>query len=259
MTPVTSGRINPTATCTNLLAIDVGNSQIGLALFREKNLVKAHFFPKDDWKKFPLKKFIGKKEVNKIFLASVVPSLTKKISLLCQKNLSVKPRIITAEDCGVPIKTKNPKEVGVDRVLNALAASSIYHQPTIIVDTGTATTIDLVSEKGDYLGGIILPGLRISVEALAEKTALLPEVKLTPPRSLVGKDTISAIQSGIVYGSAESISGLIKRIKKEYKKNLLVIGTGGWIKLLAPLIKSIDKIEPHLPLKGLALLNTRKK
>ena len=241
-----------------LLAIDVGNSQINLALFREKNLVKAHFFPKDDWRKFPLKKFIGKKKVNKIFLASVVPSLTKKLALFCRQNLSLKPKIITAEDCGIPIRIKNPKEVGVDRVLNALAASSIYHQPTIIVDTGTATTIDLVSEKGAYLGGIISPGLRISVEALAEKTALLPEVKLKKPKSLIGKDTISAIQSGIIYGSAESISGLIKKIKKEYKKNLLVIGTGGWIKVLAPLIKTIDKIEPHLTLKGLALLSATK-
>jgi len=240
-----------------LLALDVGNSRINLALFREENLVKAHFFPKDDWKKFPLKKFIGKKEVNKIFLASVVPSLTKKVALLCRQNLSLKPKIITVEDCGIPIKIKNPKEVGVDRVLNALAASSIYHQPTIIVDTGTATTIDLVSEKGAYLGGIILPGLRISVEALAEKTALLPEVKLKKPKSLIGKDTINAIQSGIIYGSAESISGLIKRIKKEYKKNLLVVGTGGWIKVLAPLIKIIDKIEPHLTLRGLAILGVR--
>ena len=241
-----------------LLAIDIGNSQINLALFREENLVKADFFPKDDWKKFPFKKFIGKKEVNKIFLASVVPSLTKRIALFCQKNLSVKPRVITAEDCGIPIRIKNPKEVGVDRVLNALAASSIYHQPTIIVDTGTATTIDLVSGKGAYLGGIILPGLGISAEALAKKTALLPEVKIKKPQSLLGKDTISAIQSGIIYGSAESISGLIKGIKKEYKKNLLVVGTGGWIKLLAPLVKTIDKIEPHLTLKGLAILGVRK-
>ena len=197
-----------------LLAIDVGNSRINFTLFREENLVKTRFFPKDDWKKFPLNKFIGKRKVNKIFLASVVPSLTKKVALFCRQNLSLKPKIITAEDCGVPIKIKNPKEVGVDRVLNALAASSIYHQPAIIVDTGTATTIDLVSEKGAYLGGIILPGLRISVEALAEKTALLPEVELKKPKSLIGKDTINAIQSGIIYGSAESVSGLIKRIKK---------------------------------------------
>ncbi len=237
-----------------LLAIDIGNSQINLALFREENLVKANFFPRDDWQKFPLKKFIGKKEVDAIFLASVVPSLTKKVAFFCRQNLSLKPKIITAEDCGIPIKIKNPKEVGVDRVLNALAVFSIDHQPTIIVDTGTATTIDLVSEKGAYLGGIILPGLKISVEALAEKTALLPEVKIKKPKSLIGKDTISAIQSGIIYGSAESISGLIARMKKESKKNLLVVGTGGWIKILAPLVKTIDKIEPHLTLKGLALL-----
>ena len=240
-----------------LLAIDIGNSQINLALFREENLVKACFFPKDDWKKFPFKKFIGKKEVNKIFLASVVPSLTKKVALFCKKNLSLKAKIIIAEDCGIPIRIKNPKEVGVDRVLNTLAAFSIYRKAAIIVDTGTTTTIDLVSGKGAYLGGIILPGLGISAEALAGKTALLPEVKLKTPKSLIGKDTISAIQSGIIYGSAESISGLIKGIKKEYKKNLLVVGTGGWIKLLAPLVKTIDKIEPHLTLKGLAILGVR--
>ena len=146
----------------------------------------------------------------------------------------------------------------MDRVLNALAAFSLYRKPAIIVDTGTATTIDLVSEKGAYLGGIILPGLGISAGALSERTALLPEVKIEKPESLIGKNSVSAIQSGIIYGSAEAIAGLIGRIKKDWKrKDVMVIGTGGWIKLLAPLIKSIDKIEPHLTLKGLALLGAR--
>ena len=241
-----------------LLAIDVGNSQIGIGLFEGKRLLKSCFFPKDDCKEFPLKRFIGKKKVITVFIASVVPSLTKKIALFCQKEFSLKPKIIGAKDCGIPIKTDNPKEVGVDRVLNALAAFSIYRKSAIIVDAGTATTIDLVSEKGAYLGGIILPGLGISAEALSEKTALLPRVKIKRPKTLIGKDTISCIQSGIVYGSAEAISGLIRRIKRDYKKKLVVIGTGGGIKVLAPLIKSIDKIEPHLTLKALAFIGNKK-
>ncbi|HCG76519.1 MAG: pantothenate kinase [bacterium (Candidatus Ratteibacteria) CG_4_10_14_3_um_filter_41_18] len=243
-----------------LLAIDIGNSQIDLGLFRGKRLIKSSFFPKEDWRKFPLKKFIGEKKVSRVFIASVVPSLTGKIALSCRRNLSLKPEIIKAKDCGIPIKIKNPKEVGVDRVLNALAAFSVYRKPAIIVDAGTATTLDLVSEKGAYLGGIILPGLRISAEALAEKTALLPKIPIKRPKTLMGKGTISAIQSGIIYGSAEAIAGLIRKIKKDYRKKLLVIGTGGWIETLAPLIKSIDNIQPYLTLKGLALIGaTRKK
>ncbi|MCK4245525.1 MAG: type III pantothenate kinase [Candidatus Omnitrophica bacterium] len=241
-----------------LLAIDIGNSRIGVGLFQGRRLLKSCFFPKDDWKKFSLKRFVGKKKVSNVFIASVVPSLTKRFAFFCQKNLSLKPRIIEARDCNILVKTDNPEEVGVDRVLNALAAFSLYRKPAIIVDTGTATTIDLVSEKGAYLGGIILPGLGISAEVLAERTALLPEVKIEKPKSLIGKNSVSAIQSGIIYGSAESISGLIGRIKKSWKrKNVIVIGTGGWMDILAPLVKSIDKIEPNLTLKGLALIGTR--
>jgi type III pantothenate kinase len=155
---------------------------------------------------------------------------------------------------GMRIRLDNPREVGPDRVVDAVAAQNLYGKPVIIIDFGTATTFDVVSKEGDYLGGAIAPGIVIATEALYTRTAALPRIGLSHPKQVIGKNTISAMQSGIIFGYIELIEGMIRRIEQELGSKAKVIATGGQAYLLAEEIPAIELVNPDLTLIGLRLI-----
>jgi len=244
-----------------LLAIDIGNTNINLGLFSGRRLKKRYFIPTQKKKYYPcLNKFLGKrkKAIQDVIISSVVPAssgrLVKDLKKLCAKN-----PIIIGKDTAVPLKNlyRRPRQVGPDRLVNAYAASTFYGTPVIIVDFGTAVTFDVVSKNKEYLGGMILPGLGISLDSLAEKTALLPRITLSRPREFIGRDTKNSMLSGIVYGFAAMTDDLANSIKRIIGRKAKVIGTGGNIGLMANYCRKIDKIDTDLTLKGLALICNR--
>jgi len=195
------------------------------------------------------------KAVNAIIISCVVPPMLNILEPLCVKYFNVKPLIVgPGIKTGMPIFYDNPKEVGADRIVNAVAAYDKYKQAAIIIDFGTATTFDYISPKGEYMGGCIAPGIMISSEALFERAARLPRVELSKPKSVVTKDTVSAIQAGIIFGYAGLIDGIVERMKAEMKTKPLVIATGGLARLVAAETKCIDKIEDMLTLEGLRII-----
>jgi type III pantothenate kinase len=155
---------------------------------------------------------------------------------------------------GICIKLDNPKEVGADRIVNAIAAYELYGGPVIIVDFGTATTFCAINKDGNYLGGAIAPGIEISAEALAEKTAKLPEIEIIKPKNSIGSNTISAMQSGIFFGYLGLTNELIRRFKKELGEDSVVVATGGQAELIGSQSRQIDKINPFLTLHGLRMI-----
>jgi type III pantothenate kinase len=155
----------------------------------------------------------------------------------------------------MPIYYDNPKEVGADRIVNAVAAYNKYHRAVIVIDFGTATTFDYISPKGEYMGGCIAPGVLISSEALFSRAAKLPRVEFSKPKSVITKDTVSAMQAGIMFGYAGLIDGIVERMKKEAKTDPLVIATGGLADVVAPETKSIEKVEQMLTLEGLRIIH----
>lgn len=195
------------------------------------------------------------KAVSAIIISCVVPPMLNILEPLCVKYFNVKPMIVgPGIKTGMPIYYDNPKEVGADRIVNAVAAYNKYHQAAIIIDFGTATTFDYISPKGEYMGGCIAPGILISSEALFRRAAKLPRVEFSKPKSVITKDTVSAMQAGIMFGYAGLIDGIVERIKKEVNTKPLVIATGGLASVVAPETKCIDKIEEMLTLEGLRII-----
>lgn len=194
-------------------------------------------------------------KVTGVALCSVVPPLLPALVELCKKYLNTKPLVVeVGVKTGMRIRLDNPREVGPDRVVNAVAAQNLYGKPVIIIDFGTATTFDVVSKEGDYLGGAIAPGIVIATEALYTHTAALPRIRLNSPGQVIGKNTISAMQSGIIFGYIELIEGMIRRIEQELGSKTKVIATGGQSHLLAQEIPAIEVINPDLTLVGLRLI-----
>jgi type III pantothenate kinase len=159
----------------------------------------------------------------------------------------------------MPIYYDNPKEVGADRIVNAVAAFEKYRRDLIIVDFGTATTFDYVSAKGEYMGGCIAPGIMISSEALFERAAKLPRVELSKPKSIIAKDTVSSMQAGIIYGYAGLVDGIARRMQAEARGDPMVVATGGLAKIVAPETKTIAVVDDMLTLEGLRLIHLRNK
>ena len=155
---------------------------------------------------------------------------------------------------GLTFRYENPGEIGADRIVNAVAGYQIYGGPLIIVDFGTATTFCSISKKGEYRGGVIAPGLNISAEALFQRAAKLPRIELVRPEKVIGKDTITSMQSGIIFGYVGLVEKLIDKMKKETKENATVVATGGLAGLIAPETESIHKVHPHLTLEGLKII-----
>ncbi len=239
-----------------LLAIDIGNTNINVGLFQGNRLLRRFIIPtKAKEYKLHLQKIIARNNIHDAIICSVVPDVTKILEKDFKKLLGKQPYII-GKGVKVPIKNlyRKPKQVGQDRLVNAYAGVMLYGAPLIAVDFGTAVTFDVVSRKKEYLGGMILPGLGISLDALNQRTALLPKIKLSKPKEFIGRDTKSSMLSGIVYGFVALTDDLVIRIKKKIGKNAKVIGTGGNIDLIGKYCKRIDKIDRDLTLKGLNLI-----
>jgi type III pantothenate kinase len=253
-----------------LLVVDVGNTNTVLGLFDGTELVHDwrirtvvdHTVDEYGMLIYNLYKTsrISSRKIRDIIISCVVPPMLNILEPLCRKYFSLKPLIVgPGVKTGMPIFYDNPKEVGADRIVNAVAGYEKYKQDLIIVDFGTATTFDYVSTRGEYMGGCISPGIMISSEALFERAAKLPRVELSKPRSIVAKDTVSSMQAGIMYGYAGLVDGICDRMKAEVKSNPLVVATGGLAKVVAPETKNINIVDDMLTLEGLRIIYLRNK
>src|SRR5580698_5018462 len=251
-----------------LLVIDVGNTNIVYGLFDGATLL--HQFRVESGRGRTADEYavvlrqllamndVAPKDVTAAILASVVPSLTEPMIELVKRAfgheaLVVGPGIRT----GMSILYENPREVGADRIVNAVAAYERAKGGVIVVDFGTATTFDCVTPKGEYLGGVICPGVQISADALFSRAAKLPRVEIAKPPRVVGRNTVHSMQSGIVYGYVGLVDGMIARIQEELGYSTAVIATGGLARLIAPLSKTIQEVDDVLTLVGLRILHER--
>lgn len=252
-----------------LLAIDVGNTNIVLGVFRDGQLTNS-------WRLATLRERtsdelgilvtdlcehhgIVRAEISGIVMASVVPPLTGTLITMARHYfgrtpLNLEPGINT----GMPVLYDNPAEVGADRVVNGIAAYERYarepHRPVIVVDFGTATTFDAITAKGEYLGGVICPGPQISADALFQRAARLPRIDVRKPERVIGTNTVGSMQSGLYWGYVDMVTGLVRRVKHELGENALVVATGGLASVVAPESDVIDHIDPDLTLHGLRIV-----
>jgi type III pantothenate kinase len=243
-----------------LLCVDIGNTNITFGIFKGMRLLKVFDIPTDRYAFIKLKRALGRVKVRNSIICSVVPQITGKLAYNLRNLTKTRPQII-GKDIFVPIKNRyrKPKEVGQDRLVNAYAATRLYGTPAIAIDFGTGVTFDIISKKGEYLGGMILPGLKISLEALHMRTALLPNVKLDNPKELIGRDTKNSILSGIVYGYAALTDNLIVKIKNKIGRNAEVIATGGSSVFISRYCRMIKRVCPDLTLKGMMLIHKSEK
>ncbi|MCM3006928.1 type III pantothenate kinase [Priestia koreensis] len=198
------------------------------------------------------------KDIHGIIISSVVPPIMFALERMCQKYFHIKPLVVgPGIKTGLNIKYENPREVGADRIVNAVAGIHLYGSPLIIVDFGTATTYCYVNEDKQYMGGAIAPGITISTEALYSRAAKLPRIEIARPSHIIGKNTVSAMQAGIVYGYVGQVEGIVSRMKAEAKTEPKVIATGGLATLVAKESNIIDIVDPFLTLKGLQLIYTK--
>ncbi len=239
-----------------VLAVDIGNTNISFGLIGPKGRVFKNFvLPTSRYRLSQVKAKLKGLRASDAVICSVVPRLTGRLAVDLKGFL--KGRVLIAgRDMKVPIKNlyKYPRQVGQDRLVNAYAALRLYGAPVICIDYGTAITFDAVSARGQYLGGLILPGLRISLEALHKNTALLPRVELAAPRELIGTETRQSMLAGAVFGAACVTDEIVRRLKHLIGKKALVIATGGNIGLIARFSGEIDKVERFLTLKGLGFI-----
>jgi type III pantothenate kinase len=200
-------------------------------------------------------------DVTGFVVASVVPDVTAALREMAERYLSFPPIVVgPGTKTGVPVLTDNPREVGADRVVNALAAFARFGGPAVVVDFGTGTNFDVVSERGEFLGGVIAPGLQISAQSLFARTARLTRVDLVPPRSPIGKGTVEAIQSGLIYGTAGEVDAIVERIRAELGAPAApVVATGGLAPVVIPHCRTVDHHQPFLTLEGLRLVYGRTK
>ncbi|MBV8712691.1 MAG: type III pantothenate kinase [Solirubrobacterales bacterium] len=251
-----------------LLVVDVGNTQTHFGLFADGSTTVAEHWrfatvrdSTGDELGAALSNLLGLRgmafgDVGRSIVSSTVPQLSEQWTLMARRYLGhemlvVGPSIRT----GMPIRYDNPHEVGADRLANAVAAYDKVRATCVIVDFGTAITYDVVSSAGEYLGGIITPGAEISIDALYDRAAKLPKVELARPRSLIGKSTVDAIRSGIVYGFAGQVEGIVRRLRAELGPATCVIATGGLAGVLVPFIReTIDEVDDMLTLEGLRLI-----
>ena len=251
-----------------LLAIDIGNTNILWGLF-DGQALKGHWRLATDTSKTAddyAIVFLGLLEpaglrpdqVSGVILSSVVPSLTPVFEELSELHFHQPPYVVSSESpTGLTLRYRNPQEIGSDRLVNAAAAYARYRTTLIIIDFGTATTFCAVTAAGEYLGGAIAPGLSISAEALTLRTAKLPKVELLRPKTVIGVDTPTSIQSGLIFGYAGLVDDMVHRIERELGHTATVIATGGLAALIAPESRTIQEVRPLLTLEGLELLYRR--
>ncbi|PIP67564.1 MAG: pantothenate kinase [Candidatus Omnitrophica bacterium CG22_combo_CG10-13_8_21_14_all_43_16] len=242
-----------------LLAIDIGNTSIHSGIFDKKVLKKTFRIPA--YSKNLDSLYAGKlktcvKNIECVIITSVVPEVLKKVEKAVKHVTGKRPIVVGRDvDSGIENLYKNPEQVGSDRLVNARAAYELYGGECVIVDFGTAITIDIVNKKRQYIGGVIAPGPGISLWALSEKTALLPKVTIKRPKAILGRDTKESMLAGIIYGFSGLCDGIVNKLKKKYYRDANVVITGGFSKLIGPYCESADKIDADLTLKGLKLIS----
>jgi len=251
-----------------LLVVDIGNTNVVWGVYEGRTL-KAHWRlatdPKTTSDEYGIlftnllaTAGILPMRVSGAILSSVVPALTSTFERLIEEYFRRHPLFVTSDcDTGLTLRYAHPKEIGSDRLVNAAAAYEKYRRDLIIVDFGTATTFCVVTKEAEYLGGVIVPGLGISAEALFARAAKLSKVELVRPKQVIGTDTASSIQSGLLFGYAGLVDSLVRRIEQELGRTTYVIATGGLSSVIAPETQTIQKIEPLLTLEGLELLYRR--
>lgn len=252
-----------------ILVVDVGNTNIVLGVYEGKKLLYHWRMgtdkdkTSDEFGMFMVSLFKHEKldpvKVEAVIVASVVPPIMYSLEHAIRKYFKVDPIIVgPGIKTGINIKYENPREVGADRIVNAVAGYEIYGGPLIIVDFGTATTFCTINSKGEYLGGVICPGIKISADALFQRAAKLPRIELIKPESVIGRNTVTSMQSGIVYGYVGKVDYIVNRIKKEMKEdNIKVVATGGLARLIASESETIDEINGLLTLEGLRIIYER--
>jgi type III pantothenate kinase len=253
-----------------LVAIDVGNTNVTIGVFEEQALTHS-------WRLAALRERTGDElgifvtrlfeqtnvavtGVSGIVIASVVPPLTRPMEEMCERYFGQSPLLVDATNAGIPIVYFPAGDVGADRIVNAVAAREKYGRgrdiPLIVVDFGTATTFDVISAAGEYIGGVICPGIGISAEALYQRAARLPRVEIRKPSTVVGQTTVNAMQSGLLFGYVEMVNGLVRRIRQEVAggENAVVIATGGLAEVLSSETDAIQHVDSNLTLEGLRLI-----
>jgi type III pantothenate kinase len=251
-----------------LLAVDVGNTQTHVGLFRDDDLLQHwRFHTSRTATADELAVVLGGllrlrdgslRDVGAIVVSCVVPNLAQEYDEVRRRYLNGRGAMVGPElKTGMPIRIDDPRELGADRLVNAIAAYDRVGGPCIAVDFGTAINYDAVSGAGEYLGGVISPGVEISIEALSERAAALPKVRLEPPRAAIGRGTREAIQSGVIYGYAGQVDGIVARVREELGDEATAIATGGWAHVIVPHCEQIDELDDLLTLKGLLLIWNR--
>jgi type III pantothenate kinase len=245
-----------------LLAIDVGNTNTVLGMYQGDDLISSWRIKTDaqttaDEMALTFRGLLSDQEpVTGIALCSTVPAVLREMRVMLDRYFADVPTVIVepGTKTGVPVLTDNPKEVGADRIVNTIAAHHLFGGPCIVVDFGTSTNLDVVSAKGEFLGGALAPGIEISLDALAERAAQLRKVELVRPRSAIGKNTVEALQSGALYGFAGQVDGLVDRITAELGEVTAVVATGGLAPIVVPESRRITHHEPDLTLLGLRMV-----
>ena len=251
-----------------LLTIDVGNTNTVLGTFLGEDLVHSWRVKTDprstaDELWLQMRALVEGIDITGLSICSTVPATLREMRTMISNYFREIPTTIVEPGIktGVPLLVDNPKEIGADRIVNTLAAHTLYGGPAIVVDFGTSTNLDVVSPKGEFLGGALAPGIEISVDALAQRAAQLRKVELVKPKSVIGKNTVEALQSGTIYGFAGQVDGLVSRIsdelEDEYKERPTVIATGGLAPLIYGVADTLDEHEPDLTLIGLRLIHER--
>jgi len=249
-----------------LLVIDVGNTNTVIGVFEDTRLlnswrIRTERNATEDEFNIVIGSLLAQgaikpSAIRRTIISCVVPPVVANLDAFCKKHLKHSPHWVDAKSTAhMPILYNNPDEVGADRIVNAVAAYHLYPKSLIVIDFGTATTFDAISEKGEYLGGAISPGIGIASESLFKSASKLPRVALmAPPAHVIGKDTANSIKSGIIFGYAGLVDGIVYRMKKEMGSNPKVIATGGLAILLSNVSETIEHVEPDLTLNGLRII-----